>query len=161
MNVCGTRFNTAIDLSSLALPDDDPAELARTWDDLVAACRPASPGEVALLEPMLRRRLDLHRGQAARPTSPGILQTTAVLALGLLCALAVNALLPSGLAVPAAMPAYPFVNALFQERIRPMSSTTAEPTRPRTSEAKINSNRLNSKRSTGPRTEAGKNTSKI
>ncbi len=41
-----------------------------------------------------------------------------------------------------------------------MSEPTAEPARPKTSEAKIRSNRLNSMKSTGPRTEAGKNNSK-
>jgi hypothetical protein len=41
-----------------------------------------------------------------------------------------------------------------------MSDTNTEPIKPPTSEKKINSNRLNSKRSTGPRTETGKNISK-
>src|SRR5262249_2735613 len=73
---------------------------------------------------------------------------------------AADSSLPSGLAMTAAVPAYTFSDVPFQERIRPMSETTVEPTKRPTSEKKIISNRLNSKKSTGPRTIDGINISK-
>jgi hypothetical protein len=53
-----------------------------------------------------------------------------------------------------------FPTCVNQERIRPMSGSTAEQARPQTSQKRIDANRINASRSTGPRTEAGKNRSK-
>jgi hypothetical protein len=99
---------------------------------------------------------------APKTGSTGVRSKSTVMAPWVLCAFAVNSLPPSALGARTAALPLPctFTSGNFPERIRVMSGTNAEQIKSTTSQKRIDANRINASRSTGPRTEAGKNISK-